>query len=280
MEELRGKVAVVTGAASGIGLGVSRRAAAKGMRLVVADIEEGPLKAAADELSAGGTEVLAVPTDVSERSSVEALCEAALERFGTVHLLHNNAGVGAGGPLWTIPEADWRWVLGVNLWGVIHGIGVFVPHMVAQGEGHVVNTASLAGLTSPPFMGPYNASKHAVVTISETLAKDLRTMGSPVGVSVLCPGFVRTGIADSARNRPAWAQVPDEEAAGAEQLVEILRGLVAGGIDPAQVAEAVFEAVRSERFYVLTHPAEGEGLVRLRTEDILERRAPSDTPFA
>ncbi|HAM01902.1 MAG TPA: hypothetical protein DCQ30_06690, partial [Acidimicrobiaceae bacterium] len=187
MEELRGKVAVVTGAASGIGLAVSRKAAAEGMRLVVADIEEGPLKAAADELSAAGAEVLAVPTDVSERSSVQTLCDAALERFGTVHLLHNNAGVGAGGPLWEVPEADWRWVLGVNLWGVIHGIGVFVPHMVARGEGHVVNTASLAGLASPPFMGPYNAAKHAVVTISETLAKDLRTMGSPVGVSVLCP---------------------------------------------------------------------------------------------
>jgi NAD(P)-dependent dehydrogenase (short-subunit alcohol dehydrogenase family) len=277
MEELRGKVAVVTGAASGIGLAVSRKAAAEGMRLVVADIEEGPLKAVADELS-GGTEVLAVPTDVSERSSVQALCDATLERFGIVHLLHNNAGVGAGGPLWQVTEEDWRWVLGVNLWGVIHGIGVFVPHMVAQGEGHVVNTASLAGLASPPFMGPYNASKHAVVTISETLAKDLRTMGSPVGVSVLCPGFVRTGIADSARNRPSWAQVPEEEAA-AEPLVEVVRGLVAGGIDPAQVAGAVFDAVRTERFYILTHAQEGDGLVRLRTQDILERRAPSDTPL-
>jgi len=279
MDELRGKVAVVTGAASGIGLAVSRKAAAEGMQLVVADIEEGPLKAVADELSGGGTEVLAVPTDVCERSSVQALCDATLERFGAVHLLHNNAGVGAGGPLWLISEEDWRWVLGVNLWGVIHGIGVFVPHMVAQAEGHVVNTASLAGLASPPFMGPYNASKHAVVTISETLAKDLRTMGSPVGVSVLCPGFVRTGIADSARNRPPWAQVPEAEAAAAEPLVEVLRGLVAGGIDPAQVADAVFDAVRTEGFYIFTHAEEGDGLVRLRTQDILERRAPTDTPL-
>lgn len=278
MEELRGKVAVVTGAASGIGLAVSRKAAAEGMRLVMADIEEGPLKAAADELSAGGTEVLAVPTDVSERSSVQALCDGALERFGSVELLHNNAGVGAGGPLWEIPESDWRWVLGVNLWGVIHGIGVFVPHMVAQAEGHIVNTASLAGLISPPFMGPYNASKHAVVTISETLAKDLRTMGSPVGVSVLCPGFVRTGIADSARNRPSWAQISEEEAAGSEQLIAVLRGLVDGGIDAEVVADAVFEAVQAQRFYILTH-ADSDGLVRLRTEDILQRRAPSDTPI-
>lgn len=277
MEQLSGKVAVVTGAASGIGLAVSRKAAAQGMRLVVADIEEGPLKAAADELATGGTEVLAVPTDVSERSSVEALRDQAVARFGAVHLLHNNAGVGAGGPLWEIAETDWRWVLGVNLWGVIHGIGVFVPAMVEQGEGHVVNTASVAGLSSPPLMGPYNASKHAVVTISETLVKDLRMMGSPVGVSVLCPGFVRTGIAESARNRPSWAAAPEESRA-ADQFIGVLRSLIAGGMDPSEVAEAVIDAVVSDRFYILTHP-ELDGIVRLRVDDILERRAPSDTPL-
>ena len=277
MEQLSGKVAVVTGAASGIGLAVSRKAVAEGMRLVMADIEEGPLKAAADELSSGGSDVLAVVTDVSDRASVEQLRHRAVERFGAVHLVHNNAGVGAFGPLWEIPEADWRWVLGVNLWGVIHGISVFVPTLVDQGQGHVVNTASMAGLTSPMFMGPYNASKHAVVAISETLARDLKVMGSPVGVSVLCPGFVRTGIADSDRNRPSWAPAA-EPLPGVEQLLAAGHSLTEAGIDPALVGEAVIDAVRSDSFYILTHP-EMDGLVRHRMEAILERRAPGDIPF-
>lgn len=274
MQDLQGKVAVVTGGASGIGLAVARRLAAEGMRLVLADIEEPALKEAADDL-ATTAEVLAVVTDVSESASVAELRDRALDRFGAVHLVHNNAGVGAGGLLWEVSEEDWRWVLGANLWGVVHGIRTFVPLLVAQGEGHVVNTASLAGLVSAPFMGPYNASKHAVVTISETLAKDLRAVGSPVGVSVLCPGFVRTAIDRSERNRPAWAPAP-ADAPGYEPLQEALRQLVAGGIDPVGVAERVVEAVRGDEFYILTHE-ESRPAVAARMHDILEGRPPSDT---
>lgn len=277
MRELSGKVAVVTGAASGIGLAVSRRLAAEGMRLVLADLEEPALKVAADELSRT-TEVLAVPTDVSESSSVDALRHSAIDHFGAVHLVHNNAGVGAGGLLWEVSEADWRWVLGANLWGVIHGIRAFVPLLVAQGEGHVVNTASMAGLVSTPFMGPYNATKHAVVTISETLAKDLRAVGSPVGVSVLCPGFVRTAIDRSDRNRPSWAPAPVDSPAY-EPLQQAIHQLVEGGIDPVGVADKVVDAVRDDTFYILTHD-ETAPAVATRMHDILEGRQPSDTAIA
>lgn len=274
MQELAGKVAVVTGAASGIGLAVSRRLAGEGMRLVLADIEETALKLAGDELS-GATEVLAVPTDVSQWEDVASLRDRALERFGAVHLVHNNAGVGVGGLVWEVPETDWQWVLGVNLWSIVHGIRAFVPLLIEQAEGHVVNTASLAGLISTPFMGPYNATKHAVVTISETLQKDLRAVGSPVGVSVLCPGFVQTAIDRSERNRPAWAPAAADTPAS-QLLREGLRQLVSGGIDPAEVADMVVDAVRGERFYILTHE-ESVPAVATRMHDILEGRAPSDT---
>ena len=275
MRELRDKVAVVTGAASGIGLAVSRRLAGEGMRLVLADIEEAPLEKAAAQLAERGADVLPVVTDVSASASVDALRDRAVERFGTVHLVHNNAGVGTGGLMWEVSESDWQWVLGANLWGVVHGIRAFVPLLVEQGEGHVVNTASLAGLVSTPFMGPYNATKHAVVTISETLAKDLRAVGSPVGVSVLCPGFVRTGIGDSERNRPAWAP-PPVDAPGYEPLRQAIRQLVDGGIDAEEVAATVVDAVREDVFYVLTHP-ESIPAVATRMHDILDGRPPSDT---
>jgi NAD(P)-dependent dehydrogenase (short-subunit alcohol dehydrogenase family) len=277
MEQLRGKVAVVTGAASGIGLAVCHRAAAEGMRLVMADIEEAPLEAAAQQLSKGGTDVLAVVTDVSEGESVARLRDRAVEHFGTVHLVHNNAGVSVSGTLWQVPEADWRWVLGVNLWGVVHGIAAFVPLLVEQGEGHVVNTASLAGLISPPFLGPYNATKHAVVTISETLIKELRLSGADVGVSVLCPGFVRTAISESDRNRPQWAPAPAE--ARVQELAEVGKQLNAAGMDPAEVANAVFDAVSEGRFYVFTHP-ETKPAVAHRMHDLLEERTPDALPLA
>jgi len=277
MEQLQGKVAVITGAASGIGLAMARRAAAEGMRLVLADIETEPLVQAEKDLAGTGAEVLGVVTDVSDYTSVELLRNRAVERFGAVHLVHNNAGVGAGGLLWEISEAEWRWVLGVNLWGVVHGIRAFVPLMVEQGEGHVVNTASLAGLVSTPFMGPYNASKHAVVTISETLAKDLRLVGSPVGVSVLCPAFVKTKIDQSDRNRPDWAPVGDSP--GREQIQEAIHQLVAGGIEPTLVADRVLQAVREDTFYILTHE-DSAPAVATRMHDILEGRAPSDTVIA
>ncbi len=276
MKELQGKVAVVTGGASGIGRAVAEAAAAAGMKVVLADIEETALKEADAALGATGAEVLSVVTDVSVGSSVEDLRDRALERFGAVHLVHNNAGVAVGGPLWTVSEPDWTWVLGVNLWGVIHGIRTFVPVLLEQAEGHVVNTASLAGLTSPGMLGPYNVTKHAVVTMSETLYRDLDAIGSRVGVSVLCPGFVRTGIADSDRNRPDWA--PAAVAPPAEALQGVVRDLVAGGIDPAGVAEKVLDAVRANRFYILTHD-DTPAMVETRMRDILEGRNPSGAPI-
>jgi NAD(P)-dependent dehydrogenase (short-subunit alcohol dehydrogenase family) len=278
MRDLQGKVGVVTGGASGIGKAVAAKAAAEGMKVVIADIEEGALKEAERELSGGGAEVLAVVCDVAEADSVRGLRDRALDRFGAVHLVHNNAGVGLGGPIWEIPESDWRWILGVNLWGVVHGIAAFLPLLVAQGEGHVVNTASIAGLTSAPFLGPYNATKQAVVAISETLYKDLQAAGvTGVGVSVLCPGFVQTRIAESDRNRPAWA--PHREVEGAPEMRAAIQALVDTGIPTVAVADAVLHAVRNDTFYILTHPELDEA-VRTRFEDILGRRPPSATIIA
>jgi NAD(P)-dependent dehydrogenase (short-subunit alcohol dehydrogenase family) len=277
MKDLQGKVAVITGGASGIGRAVADRAAGEGMKIVLGDIEEGPLKEAVDELTGQGAEALGVVTDVSDAASVRALRDRTLDRFGAVHLVHNNAGIGLGGPIWEVSEEDWRWILGVNLWGVIHGVATFVPLLIAQGEGHVVNTASIAGLTAAPFLGPYNATKHAVVAISETLFKDLQAMGAPVGVSVLCPGFVQTRIAESDRNRPAWA--PDREVDGAAELRGAVQTMVDGGIPAAPVADRVIDAVRSNTFYILTHP-ELDDALRTRFDDILERRPPSPTMIA
>ena len=228
MEDLQGKVAVITGGASGIGRAVAERAAAEGMKIVLADIEEGPLEQAVDDLGAAGAEAIGVRTDVADRASVEALRDRALDRFGAVHLVHNNAGIGLGGPIWEVTEEDWRWILGVNLWGVIHGVATFTPLLIEQGEGHIVNTASIAGLIVAPFLGPYNATKQAVVAISETLFKDLQTVAPPVGVSVLCPGFVQTRIAESERNRPDWA--PDRDTMGAAEVQGVVQNLVDGGI--------------------------------------------------
>jgi NAD(P)-dependent dehydrogenase (short-subunit alcohol dehydrogenase family) len=278
VENLQGKVAVITGGASGIGKAVAEAAVAEGMRVVIADIEEGALKAAADELAAGGAEVLTVVTDVADATSVRELRDRSLDRFGAVHLVHNNAGVGLGGPIWQIPEEDWRWILGVNLWGVVHGISTFVPLLIEQGEGHVVNTASIAGLTTAPFLGPYNATKQAVVAISETLYKDLQAAGvTGVGVSVLCPGFVQTRIAESDRNRPTWA--PEREVEGAAVMREAIQGLVDAGIPADVVGQEVFAAVRNNTFYILTHP-ELDVAVATRFEDIRERRPPSATIIA
>ena len=280
MEQLEGKVAVITGAASGIGRAVAGQAAAAGMKVVLADIEEGPLRSAATELAGTGAEVSAQVTDVSDGESVAALRAHAVERFGTVHLVHNNAGVGgSGGPMWKVPEADWRWTIDVNLWGVIHGILQFVPLMVEQAEGHVVNTASLAGLTSPPMLGPYNVTKHAVVTLSETLFKDLTLVGSPVGVSVLCPGFVRTGIAVSDRNRPDWAPARPGGGGTGGSMSSLIGTLVAEGIEPDEVAKQVIEAVRQNAFYIITHP-ETDPMVATRMHDILERRSPRARPVS
>jgi NAD(P)-dependent dehydrogenase (short-subunit alcohol dehydrogenase family) len=277
MENLQGKVAVITGGASGIGRAVAGQAAAEGMKIVLADIEEGPLKAAVDDLVSQGAEAHGVVTDVADRASVEMLRDAALGRFGAVHLVHNNAGIGLGGPIWEVTEEDWRWILGVNLWGVIHGVAAFTPLLIEQGEGHMVNTASIAGLIVAPFLGPYNATKQAVVAISETLYKDLQTVGAPVGVSVLCPGFVQTRIAESDRNRPDWA--PDRNVTGAAEVQGVVQNLVDGGIAPTTVADRVMDAVRSNTFYILTHP-ELESALTTRFDDIVQGRAPSPTMIA
>jgi NAD(P)-dependent dehydrogenase (short-subunit alcohol dehydrogenase family) len=275
MENLQGKVAVITGGASGIGRAVALAAAAEGMKVVIADIEAASLKEAEHELTGQGADTLAVVTDVADEASLGALRDRALERFGAVHVVHNNAGVGGGGPIWDVPEEDWRWILRVNLWGVIHGVATFVPLLIEQGEGHVVNTASIAGLTTAPFIGPYNATKQAVVAISETLYKDLQAAGvSGVGVSVLCPGFVQTRIADSGRNRPDWAPARDVE--NAEEVRAVIRGLVEGGIPASVVAEQVLDAVRTGTFYILTHP-ELRVAIETRFSDIVEGRPPSQT---
>jgi NAD(P)-dependent dehydrogenase (short-subunit alcohol dehydrogenase family) len=272
MRELAGKVAVVTGAASGIGRALADAFTAEGMHVVMADIEDDALARAAKEVGETGARVLAVPTDVSKGGDVDALAVRALDELGAVHVVCNNAGVGSGGTMWELTEADWQWVLGVNLWGVIHGIRAFVPHLVAQNEGHVVNTASIAGLTSAPMMGPYNASKHAVVTISETLHRELGLNGSAVRVSVLCPGFVQTRIAESDRNRPEHLPSSAEPEIN-DVARELMRQIVAGGLPPDAVARQVVDAVKDGRFYVLPHP-ELTHLVQTRMEDILEGRTP------
>jgi NAD(P)-dependent dehydrogenase (short-subunit alcohol dehydrogenase family) len=272
MKELSGKVAVVTGAASGIGRALAEQFASAGMRLVLADIEEAPLESVAAALRGAGSEVEAAAIDVSEAGEVEALAERCTARFGGAHVLCNNAGVAAGGPLWEVATEDWRWVVGVNLFGVIHGIHAFLPRMIASGEeGHVINTASLAGLISPGFFGPYNATKHAVVTLSETLLAELNASGARIGVSVLCPGWVRTRLHEADRNKPGAADEPPDPTR--EALRSAMADLLAGGIAPEQVARAVAEAIRENRFWIRTHP-EMEPAVKVRCEAVIAAEAP------
>ena len=246
MEELSGKVAVVTGAASGIGRALAHRFAAEGMKLVLGDIEQGALDAAVAELP-DGTEHVTVVGDVSVPERVDDLRRAALDAFGTAHVVCNNAGVGAGGPIEATSEADWEWVLGVNLWGVIHGVRTFLPVLQAQGEGHIVNTASAAGLFATPYMGPYNVSKYGVVALSETLFHELRLARSGLGVSVLCPSWVRTNIATASRNRPGGP------AEAADDVTAVIDSFISSGIEPELVADKVVDAIRTRTFWILTH---------------------------
>ena len=266
---------LVTGAASGIGLALATRFGAEGMRVVLADVEEPALEKAARELADAGIEAAPVVCDVRRWDSVAALADAALARFGAVHVVCNNAGVSVSGLSWMHTTADWEWVLGVNLWGVIHGVRVFTPRLMATGgEGHMVNTASMAGLLSAPGMAVYDVSKHGVVTLSESLHHELRMLGSPIGVSVLCPGFVNTRILDSARNRPATFSDTIQPLPGREQLEEVARGLLASGMPPERVAAIVVEAIRAGRFWILPAP-EWKAILRTRLEDVLEDRNPS-----
>ena len=281
IEDLAGKVAVVTGAASGIGRATATAFAAEGMKVVLADIEEKALDAVAADLTDAGRTVLPVTVDVSDGASMDALAARTIDTFGAVHLVHLNAGVAAGGPIWALSEKDWQWVLGVNLWGVIHGVRAFVPHLIANGEpGHVVNTASMAGLTSSGFMGPYNVSKHGVVTLSETLVRDLAMAGASVGVSVLCPGWVNTGIGESGRNRPDALRNeagpnPLEGGSGGPSM---LKGVLESGLQPSEVAAMVVDAVRTGRFYILTHD-DWKPMVEQRMTDIVEGRNPTPMFF-
>ncbi len=276
MQEFRDRVAVVTGAASGIGRALAERFAAAGMKVVLADVEQGALAAAERALASSGARVLAVPTDVSKASDVEALAQRTLEAFGAVHVVCNNAGVSVGGLAWEVTLADWEWILGVNLWGVIHGIRTFVPILLRQGEeGHVVNTASMAGLVSGPGLAPYNVTKHAVVTLSEALHHELAVAsGGKVKVSVLCPGWVNTRILDADRNRPASLGAATPVRPELTAVREQVRQLLQSGLAPAAVAEHVFAAVRDGRFYILTHP-QWKPAIRTRLEDILEERPPT-----
>jgi NAD(P)-dependent dehydrogenase (short-subunit alcohol dehydrogenase family) len=277
MKDFKGKVAVVTGGASGIGLAIAERFAAEGMRIVVADIEQAALDRAADSLRASGASVLAVRTDVSSANDVEALAAATLNEFGAVHVLCNNAGVPpVVGPSWELAEADWQWVLGVNLWGVLHGIRVFTPIMLRQDtEGHIVNTASIAGLLSAPWASTYDVTKHGVVTLSESMHQELAAIGSKLRVSVLCPAWVKTELMGGARNRPASLAVngAPSSVAQAAMMEQVFTQSVAAGTDPAGIAGAVLEAIRDERFYILPHPQWKEQVLA-RVEGIIEGRNP------
>ncbi len=279
MQELKDRVAVITGGASGIGLAMAKRFAREGMKLVLADIEEDALRKVEQEFRKAGVPVLAIRTDVSRSHDVERLAEKTLATFGAVHLVCNNAGVGPGGVVWESTVADWEWVLGVNVWGVIHGVRVFVPIMLRQDTPcHIVNTASVAGLLSVPGMGIYCVSKHAVVTLSECLHHDLAERGSKIGVSLLCPAFVPTGILDSERNRPALLRNPSRARTAEDQAREdqMRHAVQSGRVSADMVAEMVLDGIREERFYIFTHPRI-KAAIQVRMEDVLNERNPIDT---
>ena len=262
-----GRVAVVTGAASGIGLGLAERFAAEGMHVVMADVEEPALSKAASQLLERGASVLPVVTDVADRAAVEALRDTAVSAFGAVHVLCNNAGVGGPhGPLWECPPAEWDWVLGVNLGGVINGVGAFMPLLLEQDAAHLVNTASVFGVFAGA-LGPYGVSKHAVVALTETLYFNLQSLGvSHVGVSVLCPGAVRTNFGTSARNRPPAAGPADVAGPAERASAEQFDRLVLAGASPADVAEIVVDGIRSSRFYILTSAKRNAAVLRRGAE--------------
>jgi len=255
VQELKGRVAVVTGGASGIGRGMAEAFLARGMKIVIADVEAGSLESTVAELAKDGGEVIGIECDVSSEASVEKLRDETLSHFGAVHVLCNNAGVagGEGGTTWEAPQADWDWVMGVNVMGVIYGIRHFIPTMIDQGTpGHIVNTASMAGLIHG--MGIYGVSKHAVVALSESIWNELRQGGHSIGVSVLCPGWVRTRIMESERNRPeAPREAPGERRPEAEVMRAVVEKLIEAGLDPADVGRLVADSIESERFYVLPH---------------------------
>ena len=286
MNDFKGKTAVITGAASGFGLETSRIAARLGMNIVMADVQADALELSSAEVAGHGVQVLPYKLDVSKPAEVDALAAATQAKFGAPHLVFNNAGVGGtGGLVWEASVKDWQWVLGVNVWGVVNGLRAFTPMMLAAAkadpayEGHIVNTASMAGLLSPPNMGLYNASKHAVVTISETLYQDLALVTDQVHAHVLCPFFVPTAIHLSQRNRPGELIEPDAKPTPSQLIAQAmsLNAVTKGKVSAAAVAQMVIDAVAANRFYIFSHPR-SLGTVQQRMEDIVQLRNPTD-PF-
>lgn len=271
MNRLEGKVVAVTGAAGGLGRAMALAFAAEGMHVALADVDEKGLEASLEDIVSRNCKAFSMRVDVSKAAEVEAFAERTCAELGGVHLVCNNAGVALTGAVWENSELDWEWILGVNLRGVVNGVRAFTPRLLAQNEGHIVNTASVAGLISPPGLGAYCVSKHAVVALSEALHHDLRERGSAVGVSVLCPAYVPTGIADSERNRPkelGFSQKTPRDLA-------LKKAVASGRLSADDVARAVVAAVKENRFYILTHRAI-KGAIRARMEDILDERAPHD----
>jgi NAD(P)-dependent dehydrogenase (short-subunit alcohol dehydrogenase family) len=273
MKELKGKVAAVTGAASGLGRSMALAFAAEGMDVALGDVDQANLGPVEEAVQEKGVRAITVGVDVSSAEQVEAFRDQTLTRLGGIHVVCNNAGVSPLGAVWESTLADWQWILGVNLWGVIHGVRAFTPYLLEQNEGHIVNTASVAGLISPPASGAYNVTKHAVVALSETLYHDLRERASAVGVSVLCPAYVPTGIADSERSRPKEFGVSQKSPETLAREIMLRKAVKSGKISADQVAQVVVAAIKQERFYVLTHPRI-KGAIEARMEDILKENAP------
>jgi NAD(P)-dependent dehydrogenase (short-subunit alcohol dehydrogenase family) len=285
MKTFKDKVAVITGGASGLGREFANVAAREGMKLVLADVQRDALDRAVEELKVQGASVIAAVCDVRKSEQVQALADAAVAEFGAVHLVFNNAGVGSGGLIWENTEADWEWVIGVNVWGVIHGVRIFTKLMLetaakdASFEGHIVNTASMAGLLNAPAMGVYNVSKHAVVSLSETLYQDLQLVGAPIGTSVLCPYFVPTGISQSHRNRPddvGMTARPTASQLAAQAMTD--KAVSSGKVSAQDVAELTFKAIADGQFYIYSHPGALAG-VQERMEHIVAGTNPGD-PYA
>ena len=280
----KGRTAVLTGAASGFGLECARIGAKLGMKLVLVDVQQDALDQASAEMKAAGAEVLAFRLDVSNADQMQAMSQAVFDRFGAPNFVFNNAGVGSGGLIWETSVRDWEWVLGVNLWGVIHGVRLFTPMMLDAAakdpawQGHIVNTASMAGLLTPPNMGVYNVSKHAVVSLSETLYQDLRLVSDQVSASVLCPYFVPTGISQSQRNRPTelGSEKPTRSQLIGQAMID--KAVSSGKVTAAEVAQKVFDAMVADQFYIFSHP-KALGNVQSRMECIVQQANPTD-PFA
>ena len=281
---IKGKTAVLTGAGSGFGLECARIGAKLGMNLVLVDVQQDALDQATAEMQAAGAEVLSFRLDVSRADQMQAMSQAVFERFGAPHFVFNNAGVGSGGLIWENTVSDWEWVLGVNLWGVIHGVRLFTPMMLEAAakdpawQGHIVNTASMAGLLNAPNMGVYNVSKHAVVSFTETLYQDLRLVSDQIGTSVLCPYFVPTGISQSHRNRPAEldTQKPTRSQLIGQAMTD--KAVGSGKVTAAEVAQKVFDGMAADQFYIFSHPR-ALGNVQSRMECIVQQANPAD-PFA